>query len=400
VREQVEASLAETEERLRQAQRMEAIGLLAGGIAHDFNNLLTPIVGCADLILADLNGDEKLREKVELIASAADRAALLTRQLLAFSRRQILQPVVLDLNAVLRDAHALLAEVLGNDLDLLLRLDEGAGSVEADRSQLDQVILNLALNARDAMPGGGTLTLETSTRRLDETEADALELRPGSYTTLAVRDTGTGMTEDVRSHAFEPFFTTKDGDSSGLGLATVYGIVKQSGGEIHVESSPGAGTTFTVYLPHVGAIPTPELAKTPPGDHATHTPARTVLVVDDEDIVRRFICQALELHSYNVLEAANGLEALELCRRRRSEIDVLLTDMVMPAMNGKELIERLSQEGIQPAIVCMSGYAESSILEGHNLPAAVAYLPKPFSPNALLEKVRLAVSEPRAVAIL
>ena len=399
VREQAEASLAEREEQLRQAQRMEAIGQLAGGIAHDFNNLLTPIVGCAGLILGNLNGDEKLREKVELIASAADRAALLTRQLLAFSRRQILQPVVLDLNAVLRDAHALLVEVLGSDLELLLRLEEGAGCVEADRSQLDQVILNLALNARDAMPGGGTLTLETGTLPLDQAEADRLELAPGTYTTLTVRDTGTGMTEDVRSHAFEPFFTTKKGDSSGLGLATVYGVVKQSGGEVHVESSPGAGSTFTVYLPHVDAAPKPELANGTLEDHAEHAPTRTVLVVEDEELVRRFICQALELNSYNVLEAANGLDALEICRRRRSEIDVVLTDMVMPAMTGTELIERLTQEGIQLPIVCMSGYAEGSVLQNHTLSATIAYLPKPFSPSALLEKIAGAVPEPAEVAI-
>ena len=189
------------------------------------------------------------------------------------------------------------------------------------------------------------------------------------------------MTEDVSSHAFEPFFTTKNGDSSGLGLATVYGIVKQSGGEIHVESSPGAGSTFTVYLPHVEATATPELSRTPPEDHATQAPTRTVLVVDDEDIVRRFICQALELHSYNVLEAANGLEALELCRRRSSDIDVLLTDMVMPAMNGKELIERLTQEGIQPAIVCMSGYAEARSSKVTTFPRQLRTFPSPSHPT-------------------
>ena len=395
VREQAEASLAETEERLQQAQRMEVIGQLAGGIAHDFNNLLTPIVGCASLILGSPNGDEKLREKVTLIASAADRAALLTRQLLAFSRRQILQPVVLDLNAVLRDAHALLAEVLGSNLELILRLDESARRIEADRSQLDQVILNLALNARDAMPNGGTVTLRTGGLSLDQKEADVLALPPGRYTTLSVRDTGTGMTDEVRSQAFEPFFSTKrDTDHSGLGLATVYGIVRQSGGEIHVESSPGAGSTFTVYLPHVATAPGPELNRATPGDHTTVT--GTILVVDDEEIVRRFICDALELHSYRVLEAVNGLEALELCRHRHNEIDIVLTDMTMPTMTGTELIERLAQEELQIAIVCMSGYAETSVLEHHTLPAVIEYLPKPFSTNDLLEKIARVTPKPSA----
>jgi signal transduction histidine kinase len=387
VREQVEASLEVTEERLRQAQRMEAIGQLAGGIAHDFNNLLTPIVGCAGLILS-ASGDETIRERAELIASAADRAALLTRQLLAFSRRQILQPVVLDLNAVLRDTHALLAEVLGSDLELRLELDESAGSVEADRSQLDQVVLNLAVNARDAMPEGGTLTLKTGALWLEQFAADSLTLAPGAYTTLSVRDTGTGMNDEVRSHAFEPFYTTKkDGDGSGLGLATVYGIIKQSGGELQIESEPGSGSVFTVYLPQVVADKEPELDQATFTNHAAHTVERTVLVVDDEEIVRRFICEALELHSYTVLEAANGLEALELCRGRGAEIDVVLTDMTMPAMTGHELIERLAQEQMQIPVVCMSGYAESSILETHTLSPAIAYLPKPFSTPDLLDKI-------------
>jgi signal transduction histidine kinase/ActR/RegA family two-component response regulator len=388
VRERAEASLADTEERLRQAQRMEAIGQLAGGIAHDFNNLLTPIVGCASLIVSSSGDDEKLRRNAELIAVAADRAALLTRQLLAFSRRQILQPTVLDLNAVLREMHALLMQVLGSDLELVLQLEDGAGHIEADRSQLDQVILNLALNGRDAMPGGGTLTLGTRTVWLDEEEADAVALPAGPYTTLTVSDNGTGMSDDVRAHAFEPFFTTKKGgDNTGLGLATVHGIVKQSGGEIHLETVTGGGTTFTVYLPRVVAPPELQIADPARRDDSAPSATRTVMVVDDEELVRRFICRTLELHSYTVLEAANGLEAIELWRLRPGEIDVVLTDMVMPTMTGMELIDRLDEEGARAAIVCMSGYAETSILERHTLSSALAYLPKPFTANGLLAKI-------------
>jgi len=390
VREEAEAALAESEELLRQAQKMEAIGQLAGGIAHDFNNLLTPIVGCSSLLLYELEDGAEMRESVELIASAADRAAALTRQLLAFSRRQIMQPVVLDLNDVLRDAHALLDEVLGPDLELALRLDESAAHIAADRSQLDQVILNLAVNARDAMPEGGTLTLETAGVSLDPLEADALMLPAGRYTTLAVRDTGVGMTEDVRSHAFEPFFTTKEnGKGTGLGLATVYGIVKQSGGEIQVESSPGGGSTFTVYLPSIETVPAPRRAAAPPSEQPETgaAPTRTVLLAEDEEVVRRYLRGALELHGYDVLEANNGLEALELWRHHRDGIDVLVTDIVMPIMTGRELLEHLAQEDSQLPVVCMSGYAQGPIFQELAASPSVAFLPKPFSIDRLLGRI-------------
>jgi signal transduction histidine kinase/DNA-binding LacI/PurR family transcriptional regulator len=386
VRVEAEAALADTEERLRQAQKMEAIGQLAGGIAHDFNNLLTPIVGISGLMLDGLE-DEKLRPNVEMIAAAAGRAASLTAQLLAFSRRQLLQPVVLDVNEAFREAHALLDKVLGADLELVLQLREDAGRIEADRSQLDQVILNLVLNARDAMPGGGTITLETGSVDLDRKGADALVVPPGRFTTVAVRDTGVGMTEDVRSHAFEPFYTTKrNAGGTGLGLATVHGIVKQSGGAIHVESSPGAGATFTVYLPSVHAKPARESAA-PSRLRPLKRASGTVLVVEDEEIVRAYMREALELNGYDVLEATNGLEALELCRHRRGQIDALVTDVMMPTMNGRELVERLEREDLQLPTVCTSGYTERSIFEDHVLSPAVAFLHKPFSADDLLGKL-------------
>ena len=298
-----------------------------------------------------------------------------------------MQPVVLDVNDALREAYALLENVLGANLKLVLELGEDAGRIEADRSQLDQVILNLVLNARDAMPGGGTITLETGSVDLDGAAADALVVPPGRFTTIVVRDTGVGMTEEVSTHAFEPFYTTKkNAGGTGLGLATVHGIVKQSGGEIQVESSAGAGATFTVYLPCVLTEPAvdPEAAAAlGPRKRASGT----VLVVEDEEIVRSYMREALELSGYDVLEATNGLEALELCRHRRGEIDALVTDVMMPTMNGRELVERLEREHLQLPTVCTSGYAERSIFADHVLSPAVAFLRKPFSADDLLGKL-------------
>jgi len=390
VREEAEAALAHSEERLRQAQKMEAIGQLAGGIAHDFNNLLTPIIGCSDLLLSSLD-DPSQRGKVELISDAAERAAALTRQLLAFSCRQIMQPVVLDLNAVVEDTRTLLGHVLGSDVELSMEL-YGPVHVEVDRSQLEQVVINLAMNARDAMPAGGNLSISTGSVSIEAAAAaDARALPPGDYATLMVRDTGTGIADDVRPHIFEPFFTTKeDGKGTGFGLATVYGILKQIGGDIAVESAPGAGSTFIVYLPRVAA-PTADgdaAAQPEQTDRADVPHVETVLLAEDETTVRRFMRELLEMYGYSVIEAADGVEALELCRLHANEIDALVTDLTMPNMNGKELLEAVAREHPDIAVLCMSGYAQESIFDKYVISPKVAFIAKPFSGQALVEKLR------------
>jgi PAS domain S-box-containing protein len=316
------------EEQLRQSQKMEAIGRLAGGIAHDFNNLLTVMKGYSELMLDELDGADPLRIEVDEIKKAADRAAALTRQLLAFSRQQVLAPKVLDLNSVVGNMDKLLRRLLGEDIDLFTVLEPGLARVKADPGQLEQVLMNLAVNARDAMPSGGKLTVETANVDLDENYTrDHASVKPGSYVMVAMTDTGTGMSDKVKSRIFEPFFTTKEiGKGTGLGLSTVYGIIKQSGGYIWVYSEVGIGSTFKVYLPAVDA-PAEIAAAT------TQQPARrgseTVLLVEDEDGVRALMRQVLHKHGYNVLESRHGGEALLMCERHSGKIDVLLTDVVL-----------------------------------------------------------------------
>jgi signal transduction histidine kinase/DNA-binding LacI/PurR family transcriptional regulator len=384
VRAEAEAALAESEARLRKAQRLEAIGQLAGGIAHDFNNLLTPIVGCSELLLARAD-DDASRRTIELIANAADRAASLTRQLLAFSRRQMMQPVGLDLRAVVSEAESLLSVVVGKSVELRVELPAEPVCALADRSQLDQVILNLAVNARDAMPDGGTLTVSAGRVTLDAEAAARAGLQPGTYAALTISDTGVGMSSDVSDRVFEPFFTTKGKDSTGLGLATVYGIVTQSGGAVAVESAPGAGSTFSVYLPGA-AHAQPEEQPGPQADGKRTGSAQTVLVVEDEEYVRDFVRAALETHGYDVLCASNGAEGLDICTTRAGEIDAVLTDMVMPTMGGKAMAERLRAAGTEIPIVFMSGYTEDSLAD--TPPGTNAFLAKPFGPPALLETLR------------
>jgi len=376
------------EQQLRQAQKMEAVGRLAGGVAHDFNNILTAITGYADLLLEDLGTTDRRRDDIAEIRKAAERAAGLTRQLLAFSRQQVMQVRVLDLNDVVADTQNMLGRLLGEDIALVTHLDPALGAVKADPGQLEQVIMNLAVNARDAMPGGGKLTIETANAELDDTYVrEHFPARPGSYVMLAVSDTGTGMSDEVQSHLFEPFFTTKEkGKGTGLGLATVYGIVKQSGGYIWVYTEPGHGTTFKIYLPRVAGAP----AQRASGPKASPVGAgtETVLLAEDEAAVRAVARHALERQGYTVLEASSGEAALDLAERHSGRIHLLLTDVIMPGMNGRALALRLSELRPDLRVVYMSGYTEEAITRHGVLEPGLTYVQKPFTPEGLARKVR------------
>ncbi|HXZ29501.1 MAG TPA: PAS domain S-box protein [Terriglobales bacterium] len=376
------------EEQLRQALKMEAVGRLAGGVAHDFNNLLTVIKGHAELLLDSLDRRDPLRTEVEEMQKAAERAAALTRQLLAFSRQQVLAPQVLDLNTVVCNVDRLLRRLLGEDIELHALLADGLGRVRADPGQIEQVILNLAVNARDAMPRGGKLTVETGNVALDETYArERVEVKPGDYVLLAVSDTGTGMSPETCSHIFEPFFTTKDpAKGTGLGLSTVYGIVKQSDGHISVYSEPGMGTTLRIYLPRVEE--TQAAASAEPAAAATDTGDETILLVEDEDGVRGLVRQVLKRKGYSVLEARDGGEALLTCEHFHEPIHLLLTDVVLAHMSGRELAERLSVLRPEMKVLYMSGYTDDAIVQHGVLTQETAFLQKPFTTEALARKVR------------
>lgn len=378
------------EEQFRQSQKMEAVGQLAGGIAHDFNNLLTAILGNTQLLLRELPPGDAKRGDVEEIRRASERAAALTRQLLAYSRRQMLRPEVLDLNGVVADMDRMLRRLIGEHITLRTVLAPDLGRVRADPSQLEQVIVNLAVNARDAMAGGGMLTIETASVDLDATwAAEHLGAPPdgGPYVMVAVSDTGTGMTAAVRAHLFEPFFTTKEvGKGTGLGLATVYGIVKQSGGYISVYSEPGQGTTFKIYLPRL-----PASAPQPPGTPAARAEGRgseTVLIVEDEAAVLHLSRRALEAQGYVVLAAGDPRDALRIVERHGGPIDLLLTDVVMPGLSGRELAEQLTARRPGVRVLYMSGYPGDAVVQGGALPGGSAFLQKPFSPDGLARKVR------------
>ena len=385
-RKKAESERTTLEAQLRQSQKMEGIGQLAGGIAHDFNNLLTAIGGYASLALGDLDHGEDAREDIEQIQHAADRAASLTRQLLAFARRTVLQPEVVDLGARVRGLEPMLRRLLGEDVSLLTVTPSGHGAVLADPGQMEQVIVNLAVNARDAMPGGGVLTIETGEMDLDAEHAQGHALAgPGHYATLTVSDTGVGMTEETLSHVFEPFFTTKGpGKGTGLGLATVYGIVRQSGGSVAAESEPGRGSSFTVFLPLVAADsgPGPELRQIPNPDT---TRAGTVLVVEDDDAVRGFATRVLEQAGYRVLAAAGGIAALEISRE--ATVDLLLTDVVMPTMSGREVADRLTSIAPGVRVLFVSGHDENAIVRQGVLDPSIRYLAKPFTADGLIGAV-------------
>lgn len=374
------------EEQLRHAQKMEAVGRLAGGVAHDFNNLLTVIKGYSELILCQLVEADPIRSQLDEIRKAADRAATLTRQLLAFSRRQVLAPKVLDLNSVVVNMEKLLRRLLGEDVRLSCSLAHEVGHVKADPGQIEQVIMNLAVNARDAMPNGGSVVIETA--NLDVSEDWIREhaiVKAGPYVVLTVADDGMGMTEDVRSRVFEPFFTTKE-RGTGLGLSTVYGIVKQSGGYIWVESAAGEGSTFKVYLPRVDEAPdAPEMRI---DDASLYRGSETILLVEDEDGVRTLIRQMLQRHGYKVIETRNAGEAILECERQDRDIQLLLTDVVLAQMSGSELAARLCSLKPDLRVLYISGYTEDAIVRHGVLKPGIAFLQKPFTAEALAIKVR------------
>ena len=376
------------EQQLRQAQKMEAVGRLAGGVAHDFNNLLMVIKGHTELLLNGLSPSDAVSRKIEHIDRAADRAATLTRQLLAFSRMQVLQPTVMNLNGIVQDMGNLLPRMIGEDVELIIRPSATLGTIRADASQMEQVIMNLAVNARDAMPGGGKLMIETSNAELDLSySASHPIVKPGRYVLLAVSDSGTGMDAETQAHIFEPFFTTKEqGKGTGLGLATVYGVVKQSGGFIWVYSEVGKGSCFKIYLPRVDQPV--DIPGAPQVFEETPRGTETVLLSEDEQDVREVAREFLESGGYTVLEAQNGEEALQIAKMYEGKIDLLITDMVMPGMRGQELAARLQQQWRELRVLYMSGYSEHSATESLTGERPAKLLTKPFSRGALLRTVR------------
>ena len=391
-RDQSAAALSDREEQLRQAQKLEAIGRLAGGVAHDFNNLLTLILGYADAVMQELHTDDTLREDVEEILHAARRATSLTTRLLAFSRKQTLQPEILDLNEVVANVEKMLRRLIGEDIELRTVHAEGLGKVKADPGQIEQVIMNLAVNARDAMPQGGILTIETADVQLDEGYMQLhVDVTPGPHVMLALSDNGGGMDEKTKRRLFEPFFTTKGkGKGTGLGLAMVYGIVKQSGGSIRVYSEPGEGTTFKIYLPRVEAE---ALSKPKSPSRAGRGGGELVMVVEDEDSLRDLFGKMLENLGYRVIAAANGAEALSLFEEREVRPDLLLTDVVMPGMSGSLLAERLQSMQPELRVIYMSGYTDDTIVHHGVLDPGTPFLQKPFAGTDLAAKIKELMSE-------
>jgi len=387
-RRQAEEALRQSEEQLRQSQKMEAVGRLAGGIAHDFNNLLTGINGYGQLLAKNLGAGSPHRRYVEEIRKAGDRATALTRQLLAFSRKQLLEPKTIDLNSLVLNMNAMLRRVIGEDIQLDSSLQPGLGVVKADPGQIEQVILNLSVNARDAMPQGGRMTIRTANVAARDGEAGGYTPdETGRLVLLEVSDTGCGMDADTRLRIFEPFFTTKEkGKGTGLGLSMVYGIVKQSGGQIDVSSTPSRGTTFTVLLPRVEGVVE--------ADQARHAEAKvaggseTILLVEDEAMVRALARDVLKMNGYRVIEAAHGLEALAISQKHRGPIHLMLTDVVMPHMNGRELHEKLAPLRPGLRVLYMSGYAEAGIVHDGVVDPGTSFIPKPFTPETLAARVR------------
>jgi two-component system cell cycle sensor histidine kinase/response regulator CckA len=380
------------EEQFRQSQKMEAVGRLSGGVAHDFNNLLGVIIGYSEFLQERMETANPLRGSVEEILKAGNRAASLTRQLLAFSRQQVLDPKVLDLKVVVTDMEKLLRRLIGEDIELTTSLDPELGKVKADQGQLEQVVMNLAVNARDAMPQGGKLKIRVENTVLDQdyVRRYPYPVQPGPYVLLMVTDTGVGMDAETKARAFEPFFTTKEkGKGTGLGLSTVYGVVKQSGGYIDVESALGQGTTFKIFLPrvHEQARVERQHAEAPPKANGNEV----ILIAEDETSLRTLTSTTLELSGYKVLQAKDGLEALEVSRKYSGAIDLLLTDIVMPGMGGRALAEELGRERKDIRIVYMSGYTGQAVGSQGPVEPGSLYLHKPFTKQALMQKIREAL---------
>jgi PAS domain S-box-containing protein len=382
------------ENQLQQSRRMEAVGRLAGGIAHDFNNLLTIIKGYAELAEQRTGMQPDLRADIQQIENAAERASTLIRQLLAFSRRQVLQPKVIDLNAIVLGLDKLLGRLMGEHIEMRTRCGANVGHVKADPAQIEQVIMNLVVNARDAMPKGGRLTVETVNVELDSTYArDHVSVKPGPYVMLAVSDSGIGMSPETVAHIFEPFYTTKEsGQGTGLGLSTVYGIVKQSGGYIWVYSEPGKGTTFKVYLPRVAAQveSKPEIVELP----APGKGSETILLVEDEEAVRELANRILSAKGYSVVAAKSTREAEQFAEKHGGTIHLLLTDIIMPGTSGRELAKRITARHPRTRVLYMSGYTDNVLAQGGVLEAGLSFLQKPFTPGALVQKVRDVLDSP------
>jgi signal transduction histidine kinase len=382
------------EERLRQSQKMEAVGRLAGGVAHDFNNLLTVILGYAQILSDGVPMGSRLADSTGQIKSAAERAAGITRQLLAFSRKQVLSPRVINLNDTMMNLDSLLRRLIGEDIDVLTLPANDLGSVKADPGQIEQIIMNLALNARDAMPHGGKLTLETANTQLDESYATEHQpIAPGNYVMLAVSDTGTGMSPEVQTRIFEPFFTTKEvGKGTGLGLSTVYGIVKQSGGYIWVYSEPERGATFKIYFPRVDQVVETAGQDRRPSDAMRGT--ETILLVEDDPQLRQLSSSVLAHCGYKVLVASGPEEGLAIGEENHRDIRLLVTDVVMPGMNGRQLAERILKRSPKTRVLYISGYTNNAIVHYGVLDEGLWFLPKPFTLSALVAKVREVLDAP------
>ena len=378
------------EEQLNQAQKMDAIGRLAGGVAHDFNNILSAINGYAELCLMKMGEDNPFREEINIILESGQRAARLTQQLLAFSRKQIIRQEFLDVNNEIEVTRKMLGRLLGEDIEIEIIQDPELWPIKADRSQLEQIVLNLAINARDSMPLGGKLTIETANVSLDEAYVkEHYNITPGDYIMLTISDTGQGMTQEIKEHIFEPFFTTKEkGKGTGLGLATVYGIVKQNNGEIMVYSESGKGTTFKIYLPSPKETAAEKEASPIEEDKSVNRGTETIMLVEDDEMVRKMSVDIFTELGYIVLEGENGNDALQIYSRYHGTIDLLLTDVVMPKMSGVELAEKMTELCPKIKVLFMSGYTENAIVKHGVLADGVNFIHKPVTPQSLSQAVR------------